>query len=108
MLAALGRKGLTTPAAPPLAQSHPCNARHQIEFGRPDVSERHRNLYAFLWVVVMRDQPLRNDVVLVEPEVLRTDVEGDEPLPGRQPSQFGDADLDHEAAAWLELRCNVL
>jgi len=57
---------------------------------------------------VVRDQALFYNVVLVETEVLRTDVERDESLPGRQQPQLRDADLDHEAAAWPEMRCNVL
>ena len=57
--------------------------------------------------VVVGDEPLRQDVVLVEAEMLRRHVEGHEALSRRQPAQLGDEELDDEAAARLEVRCRV-
>ena len=56
----------------------------------------------------MRDQTLAFDVVLVDPDVGLAEVENLKALTGRQGAQAGDADLDHEAPARLEVRGDVL
>src|SRR5438067_5205379 len=56
----------------------------------------------------MRDQALPDHVVLVEPEVLRANGERNELLTGWKQPELRDADLDHEAAAWLEVCRHVL
>ena len=58
--------------------------------------------------VVVRDQPLRGDVVLVEAEPRRADVERLEGLAGRQSLQTRHPHFDHEAAARLQVRGDVL
>src|SRR5262249_57244502 len=52
---------------------------------------------------VMRDQALPPDVVLVDADVLRAEVEDLEALARRERPQAGHAQLDHEAAARLEM-----
>src|SRR5439155_12408513 len=73
--AALARERLALPAAPPPAQRHP-PPRHQVELRRPDVAERYRDdVHLFAGNrVVMRDETLRDDVVLVEAEMRGRDV----------------------------------
>ncbi len=56
----------------------------------------------------MRDQALVLDVALVDSDVLGAEVEDLEPLARGKRPQSGNADLDHEAAARPEVRCNVL
>ena len=62
---------------------------------------------AVLDPVVVRDEPLRRDVDLVESEMLRPHVERLERLAGRQPLQPGHEHLDDEAATRLEMRGDV-
>ena len=109
VLGALARERLAPPPRPALAQRHPGEARHQVELGRPHVAERHR-VQLELAVddpVVVGDQALRRDVVLVEAEPRGVDVERADGLARRKPLELGDADLDHEAPARLEVRGDV-
>src|SRR5215470_9755982 len=46
VLAALAREGLPCPPAPSLAQSQPCELRHQVAFCWPHVPERGRFVIA--------------------------------------------------------------
>src|SRR4051812_24298064 len=98
VLSALTREGLAPPAAPAVAQRHPGELRHQVELRRPDVAERHRVLLdrAADGLEVMRDEALAGDVVLVDTPVRLAALEDAERVPGREPPEVGDADLDHE------------
>jgi len=55
----------------------------------------------------MGREALRRDVVLVEPPSGLAHVEGADRLAGREPLEPGNAYLDHEAAAGLEVRRDV-
>jgi hypothetical protein len=55
----------------------------------------------------MGGQALRRDGVLVETPPGLARVEGAEGLAGREPPELGDADLDDEATAGLEVRGRV-
>src|SRR6186713_915668 len=99
MLAAVAGERLPPPAAPPLAQSHPGELRHQVELRGPGVPERDR--VALELPVdhpeVMGDKALSCDVELVEPPARLAHVEREDRLAGRELPQARDADLDHEA-----------
>ena len=56
---------------------------------------------------MVRDEALARDVVLVDPPVAFARVEDVHRLAGREAPQVGHADLDHEAAARLEVRRDV-
>ena len=107
---ALARERLALPPAPALAHRHPGEARHQVELRRPDVAERRREDLDLVAgdPVVMRDEALSRDVVLIEPEVRRRDVEELEPLARWEVPQPRYDHLDDEAAARLEMGGDVL
>ena len=109
MLAAVARERLALPSAPALAQAHPGELRHQVELGGPRVAERDRETFDLPVddLEVMRREPLVRDVVLVDAPSRLAHVEGVERLAGREPLELGDADLDDEAAAGLEVRRRV-
>src|SRR3954468_3593865 len=71
------RERLPVPPAPTLARLHARKLRHQVELRRPDVAERARRVLelAVTLRVVVRDEPLLLDVVLVDADVLVTEVE---------------------------------
>ena len=109
VLAAVTRERLAPPAAPALAQRHPGELRHQVELGRPHVPERHRRgstrpSTSSKWCEI---EPLVRDVVLVDAPVRLARVEDADGLAGREPPELGHPDLDHEAAAGLEVRGDV-
>src|SRR5215831_4763805 len=109
VLAALARERLALPAAPAVSEPHSGELSHEIEFRGPRVPERHRQEFPAPVdeIEVMRGQALARDVVLVDAPVRVAPVEDDEPLSGREPLQVRESDLDHEAAAGLEVRGDI-
>src|SRR5262245_47985868 len=110
MAGALARERLATPAAPALHERHPREARHQVELGRPHVAEGDRvgSPDPPDQLMVVGYEALPGDVELVEAEVGGGERERAHGLAGRKSLQLWHADLDHEVAARVDVRRNVL
>src|SRR4051794_12376517 len=88
MFAARAGERLPPEPAPALAEAHPRQLGHQVQLGRPDVAEWNRaadRAPVGCDLEVVGDQTLIGDVVLVEADVLVTDMERDHGLPRREP-----------------------
>src|SRR6185369_9160103 len=77
VLPAVARERLAPPARPALHETHAGDPGHEVELGRPDVAERARRVLDLVADPreMVRDQPLRGDVVLVDAPVARAEVE---------------------------------
>src|SRR5947207_2638826 len=106
---AVAREGLTLPAAPALAQRHSGQARHQVKLRRPRVAKWGRESLDLPVddPVVVRDSDLGCDVVFLEAEMRRTDVERVNRLARRQTLKLGNVELDHKIALRLEMGGDV-
>src|SRR5262245_25738185 len=109
VLAAFAGERLPPPPAPPLTQPHPRELGHQVKLGRPHVPERETGVLAAtaLDLDVVRAHRLRGGVVDVERPAGLADVVGQDILPGRQPAQLRNVNLDDEAATGREVGGDV-
>src|SRR5438034_11067830 len=88
-----------------LPQAHAGKLSHEVELRGPRVAERNRDALepAVDEFEVMRGERLCYHVELINAPTGLAHVEGADGLAGRQPLETRDADLDHEAAAGLEM-----
>src|SRR4051812_34768270 len=100
---------LAGPARPTLDGSQAGQLGHEIELGRPDISERRRVAPdpAVLEEEVVGGQALAGDVVLVEPEALGRDPERPDGLAEWQALEVRQLDLDDELTAGRQMPRDV-
>src|SRR6266545_1918959 len=103
-------KRLPLPPGPPVPQPQPRQARHEVQLGGPGVSELDgmRLDPPVGEDVVLGAEPLRDDVVDVEPDSSGIGAEGDDGLADREVLEVRHARLDHEPPSAAQLRRGVL